>query len=222
MNRDRHRWEVETRFHSRRVHRGVSVAALGLFLVVSGCGPRNFENENDTLRARVAELEPALAEAEKRAAAAEKALAAEIEKQRAELPPLPEGVLPSLLAGVEFVSYTRGIDTDKDGRDDAARLYVNTYDTRDRFTQVAATAKVTLSATRAGESAVTLTTKEFDCREFDATYRTGFTGTHYTLIVPFQTPPPAGVTEITVSLELTDLLTGATHKTEKLIPVANP
>ena len=195
---------------------------VALILASAGCKVRlgGGPSDYDEMRAKIVKLEPALEAANRRADAAERALQQHLESK---LPaPLPEGVLPPLLSGVELVSQSRGIDTDKDGRDDAARLYLNTFDQHSRFTQATATVGVTLTAANAGQEAVTLATKRFDAKEFFESYRSGFGGTHYTLVVPFEKPPPQGVAQITVTLELTDLLTGATHKTEKIVPVTNP
>lgn len=185
----------------------------------TGCsrGPRNFDNENDRLRKEVLDLKSQIQTLESRAAAAERQL--EIEKQARPGPALPEGINRPVVTRVSIARPSRGVDEDKNGHDEVVRLYLETYDARGRFLTTHATVKVTAAAVAAGQPAVTVATKEFDATTFDQSYRSGLAGTHYTLLVPLTAPVPKGVEQLTVSIELTDLLTGAVHKAEKIVNV---
>ena len=168
------------------------------------------------------ELEAQVAQLEERAAAAQKALQIATRKPSGDAPALPEGFSPPITSRVEITRPSRGADTDGDGADDAVRIYLETYDQRSRFVQTMATAKVTIAAVPAGEPAVTLATKQFDVSAFDASYRTGFGGSHYTLLVPLTQAVPQGIDKLTVTVELTDLVRGAAHEAQEIVNVSRP
>jgi hypothetical protein len=176
----------------------------------------NYLNENDRLRARVLELESQVARLHERTEAAEKRLEVEVRKQSAGQPELPQGVAPPHTSRIEIIKPSRGADTDRDGKEDAVRIYLATYDQHNRLLPTLATAKVTVAAARAGMEAVTVATREFDAKEFDAAYRSG-SGMHYTLVVPITGQIPQGVDKLAVTVELTDLLTGAVHEAQKIV-----
>lgn len=196
----------------------VGCGALLLFFLLPACRS-NYLNENDRLRARVMELETQAADLKARTEAAEKRLEVEVQKQSAGQAELPEGVAPPHTSRIEIIKPSRGADTDGDGQDDAVRIYLATYDQRNRFLQTLATATATIAAVPAGKEAVTVATKEIDAKEFDTAYRAGGDA-HYTLEIPITNPIPQGVDQLTVTLKLTDLLTGATHETQKIVNFA--
>lgn len=176
---------------------------------------RNYLNENDKLRAEVMELQTQAAQLKERAEAAEKRL--EIaERDQPGGAALPEGVHAPATSRIAIVKPSRGCDTDNDGADDAVRVYLATYDQRGRFLPTIAAAQVTVAAVPAGRDAVTVATKEFDAKSFDDSYRAGM-GQHYTLVIPLTNPVPPRIDKLTVTVELTDLLTGATHEAQKIV-----
>ncbi len=190
-------------------------------IFLSGCGAKNFENENDRLRREVLDLKSQIGTLSNRAAAAEKQLEIEKQAKAGQAPVLPQGVHRPVVSRIEIVKPSRGVDENKDGHDDAVRVYLETWDSRGRFLPALATVKVTVCAVAAGLPAVTVATGEFDAKAFDESYRSGIGGTHYTLRVPLTSPIPKGIGQVTVSIELTDLTTGASHKAEKIVNV-NP
>ncbi len=89
---------------------------------------------------------------------------------------------------LKFARYTGGIDVDNDGRDDLIRIYLQPVDQQGRVLPVAAEVTVTLAQISDGHARV-LTTKSWTSAELDGAYRSGLTGTYYTL----ETPLPADV-----------------------------
>lgn len=188
-----------------------------LWLVGCTSGPRNFANENDRLRRENVELRDTVAELRDQTANLEYALA--IERRRPDSPRanVPEGVQPPLVTRITVGRFSGGFDTDDDNADDAIRLYLNTLDARNRFVPTVGTVSATVLAIPPGEEAVTVATHEFDAQQLEDAYRSGFGGTHYTLVVPIEQTVPEGLTSLLVRIRLTDLLTGETHETEATV-----
>jgi len=179
-------------------------------LLLPGCGRKSFKNANDELRAerqqlqqRVTELETQLEHRLGEIAS----LRARLDADAAQLP----GGEPPLLSTVKFDRYTGPVDTDGDGRDDVIRLYVRTLDQRGRMLPVAARAVVQMVRITPGTDPATYLERAWEPAEFDAAYRTGFTGTHYTLELPLDGAAP---NELTVKLTLT-AAAGETHTAEQ-------
>lgn len=185
-----------------------------------GCsaGPRNFENDNDTLRRQVIDLTEANAALTERVGGLEARVQAEQTRRDAKL---PEGFVEPKMSRLRIHKYSGGVDTDGDGSDDAVRLYIETLDDRGRFVQTIASADVTVSVAPPGKPAVTLATKSFTPKEFDAAYRAGLTGTHYTLVVPLDSVAPAGTEKLNVAVKVTDHSTGQSQTIDYLAPWRN-
>ena len=174
---------------ARRFAAAAATAWLGLTL--AGCfgGPKNFENENDRLRAEVLELER---EVDRLSDALDRRLG-EIKSLRAKLD-VPEGVDPPILSRVALGRYTAPVDEDDDGRDDAIVAYLRTLDQHGRFLPVAAEATLAIAVIDADDDqAAILARRAFDREALDEAYRTGLTGTHYTLRLPL---PAAGEADL--------------------------
>lgn len=182
-------------YPSRRAVASVGVAAL-FVLAASGCtvGPRNFENENDRLRREVVQLEERV---EELSGQLERRLG-EIQHLRAKVD-MPSDVETPMLSDVELGRYTGAVDQDGDGRNDAVVAYVRTLDQKGRFLPVAAEA--TLAAAVIDVEGETpdvrvFQRQRFDTEAFGEAFRTGLTGTHYTLrlALPEQGELPEEVT----------------------------
>ena len=132
---------------------------------------------------------------------------------------LPEGLHPPTCVRIELDSYTGPLDTDRDGRPDAVRLYMVSLDAQGRFVPTVGTLKVTLTTARPGAEAVTLATQTYEPKVYNAAYRSGITGAHYTVTLPIPLDKvPEGTQTLTLRVGLTDALTGGFHETQKPIP----
>ncbi len=178
---------------------------------LAGCaGPRNFENENDRLRRENMELKTAVEELNTKLASRLQqigTLETALAPQRARVPGVEPGDIP-LAVSLRFGMYTGPVDTDGDGRDDLIRLYFQPLDQKQRFIPVAAAAQVQVVVITPGAEPRVLADKAFATDDLDRTYRTGVTGTHYTLEVPLPGDIPDDVREVTAKVALTDASTG--------------
>lgn len=194
-----------------RASAAISFLAL-LCLALPACAPRNYLNDNDRLRAENFDLTEKVQKLSTDLASTRKAL--EIEQHRT-TPQLPPGITRPVTASVEIGSFSGGIDTDNDRRDDALRLYVKTYDAQNNFLPTIGSAKLTAAYVPAGKPAVTVATAEISAKDFQAAYRSGVAGTHYTFTIPITAAVPADVKELIVSVAVTDLLTGGKIEAQK-------
>lgn len=196
----------------------LSMVCLLLGLTACSAPPRNFVNDNDRLREenlllrrQVDTLEKNVAERLAEISAMEQRLASDGQGiERARIP---------ALTSIRFGRYTSAIDTDADGRDDTVRVYLLTLDQESRFLPVAARAVLTLTAITPDATAAVIATRTFEPADFDSAYRSGFTGTHYTLDLPLPDALPADLTRLTLKAFVTDAATGVTLEHEKPLPV---
>jgi len=189
----------------------ISLMAL---LVACSAGPRNYENDNDRLRRENLELTDQSAALQKRIEGLETSLAA---AERGHQPAaLPKGLHRPLCTRIEIDRFSTFLDQDKDGAIDHLRLYLKTFDQQGRFIPTVGSLKVSVVAAPPGKPAATLATANFDAATFDAAYHSGFGGTHYTLMVPMDKAPPEGLTALTISVELRDLVAGRTLQAQRI------
>lgn len=195
--------------------------ALGAMLPGCSAGPRNFENENDRLRKENLELRSRVDELELRVQQRIQQLQAMEQKTAATRPAL-QGVnlrdLPQAVSA-SFDRYTGPIDTNADLVDDTLRVYVKVTDQQGRFIPVTAQATLQAVAIQPGNPPAVLVDKTFTPAQVDASYRTGFTGTHYTFEAPLPTNLPAELKQITVKLTLLDASSGAKLECEQAMPI---
>jgi len=200
-----------------RTRRRLSCAAVLTYaaFLLSACGG-NYLNENDTLRRRVLELETQNTQLAQRVDGLETQLKIE---QRAEGLDLPEGVHPPRTVALHLDAYTGPIDKNRDGKPDHLRFYVIPRDADQRFVPTLGELSISVVATPAGGAAQTLVRKTFDIKTFHAAYRSGLTGSHYTLDVPIDPATvPEGVEQLSLKASLHDALTGHRHEAGRMIP----
>jgi hypothetical protein len=215
---------------------------LVLCAVAPGChsGPKNFDNENDSLRAQVLDLQDQVT-----------GLEAELSESKAKINELQEvlagtgdapakEVLEALprCAGIEIDRFSGPVDKDGEpGYPESIDVYVSPYDGRQRFVQVVGALTVEaryLPASTAGgaddkaleagvqsggAAGVLLGKVTLDPRDLREAYRSGFMGTHYTV----QITPPADVRisdgAIVLSAVLLDRVTGLRHEAWRVVRV---
>ena len=179
---------------------------------ITACGQqKSFENENDKLRAERLSLQQQIDELQKKLVLREDELRATREQMDDPLPPV-EGVEPPRLAGVVLGLYSGPIDTDGDAVLDGLRVYVRPVDQHLRQMTAEGTARVRLITTPAEGEPVTILDQTYDPDTFHAAYRSGVTGTHYTLKADLPDERPANAT---LHVSLTDAVTGKVFKAQK-------
>lgn len=212
---------------------------LALGASLGGCSgqPKNFENDNDALRRRVAELEgerdAALARAtEAEAKLGEAANAAESRLDGQVLEALPR------CAGVTIDRFSGLVDSDDDGRPDSVDVYIKPYDGRQRFVQVPG--RLTVEATilapapapakgskkgapptpppGPAPTPLVVGPRTLSPVELREAYRSSMLGTHYlaTLDLPQGAEAPEG-SSVVIRVELLDPTTGVVHRAERLV-----
>lgn len=210
---------------------------LALVASVAGCGgkPKNFENDNDALRRRVAELEGERDAALARATEAESKLTEAVRSADTLLEGQALEALPRC-AGVAIDRFSGLADADGDGRLDSVDIYVKPFDGRQRFVQVPG--RLTVEATALPPSPPTETPKKgkpapapvaapapvvvgpktLTPVELREAYRSSLLGTHY--LVTMALPDGATLAEgssVVIRVELLDPITGIVHKAERLV-----
>ena len=205
--------------------RSVRSAGIRVWLVcvaMTGCqiGTRDYTNENDKLRgenlqlrAKVTELENALRQRQSQL----KALETRIGNQGA-----VSGVAPSDLPHVVEIRFGRlsgAVDTDSDGRDDIIRVYAKTKDHLGRFLPAIGPAVIQAVVILPDRQPEVLAQRALTPKEFEASYRTGLTGSHFTIELTLPDQWPGEVEQVTVKLTFTDAATGASHRHEQAIAI---
>jgi hypothetical protein len=191
----------------------------GLLLVAPGCGSsgKRASVENDRLRADNLQLQREIEQLH----GTVKAKADQLQAlESSTTPPADPGAQIPQVTFVKFGRYCTAIDENGDEHDDLIRLYVITLDQSKRYIPVAGNVVAQVDHLVPGKDPVKLATRTFDAKAFDAAYRSNITGIHYTLDIPL----PKGdaikdVTQVTVSLLLTDLQHGTTFNEQIVLPI---
>jgi len=183
-------------------------------LTAAAChsGPRNYLNENDDLRRQNLELRQKVDDLQKQIELRLAQIDTLNSSRSSATQPGLEGADVPHAVKLELGRYTGTVDTNGDGIDDTLRIYLKTLDQQGRFLPAAGRAVVQLVAIAPGTAPTLIAEKTFDPQEFDAAYRSGMTGTHYTIEVPLPAKPPAG--QATAKLTFTDAATHATLSAE--------
>lgn len=128
------------------------------------------------------------------------------------------GVVPPVFAGVQFARYSGPIDTDADGADDEVRLYVKPTDQRGRTLIVPGRARVQL-LDLTGESPEVLVEQVWEPADWDAAHRSGFTGDHYSLILPLAAEWVSDRDTLNVVVEITEATRGTVRRAQAVYPL---
>ncbi len=206
---------------ARRVWPSVAGFAL-VCIVAAGCqgGRGNYLNENDKLRSEVLNLKRTVEKLEKnltmRVAQIE-TLEQRLDRSADTTNGAPSDI-PSAVS-VEFDRLSGSVDTDGDGTTDVLRLYVKTLDQHGRFLPAAGPAEAQVVSIRPGQSPQVLVNQSWTAQEFTEAYRTGATGTHFTLELSLPSHVAEAVDQATVKLSFTDALTGVQLSCQEVMEI---
>lgn len=220
---------MTTNANQSEVPRSPRIQSVGFCLILTllcaslgACAnQKSSENEDDKLRAERLSLEQQIDMLQDKLALREGELRATREQLDDPLPPI-EGAQPPRLAGIVLGLYSGPIDRDGDSVYDGLRVYVRPVDQHSRQITAQGTARLRLFVTPADGEPQAILDQTYDPAAFHAAYRTGVTGTHYTLKADLPADPP---TEATLHVTLTDAATGRAFKAQKrvtLLPRASP
>ena len=186
-------------------------------LLLTGCGPKNFVNENDKLREENLKLIDQVDE-----------LNEQLELRLGEIETLQaqsageraiKDADPPVLAKLDFARYTGAVDTDDDGRDNLIRVYLTPLDHQGRMLPVAGLVKMQAAALLEDAPPALLASRTYTPAEFDAAYRTSFIGTHYTLELNLPESLDPAITSATVKVTLTEAVTGRELSHEQIVEI---
>lgn len=203
----------------------VLCGAGALSLLLAGCGSatiggaKGFSTANDELRTKVAALEAENAQL--------KAIRTELEGRLAQEQRVREGlvsqdVLAAMPAcsGIAIDSLSGLFPASNDVAPTTCNIYIKPFDGRQRFVQIVGTVRAEVhaldpaaAAQDAGKSPVTIGTLTLTPAQLREAYRSGLTGTHYTLEVPI-TSPDASLhkADLVIRVQFEDALTGKVHE----------
>ncbi len=205
----------------RRARHAAWMAGLAGLAVLVGCsGPKDFDNENDTLRkereallVENADLAARLEEAE--AKLAEIVATSDLAKRED-----PEGVAGATprCAGLSFGRLTGPADRDEAIGADVVEVYIRPFDGRRRFIQITGWVSATVDllplpdpATGAVPEPRRLGAIELTPEQVREAYRSSPLGTHYTVEIPLDVPNAPLVGEVVVRVGFRDAQTGRQH-----------
>ena len=211
-------WEKQPKLP---VH-GVSSCALNLIIFTSliisassSCvGPRNFENENDRLRAENLKLQQQVTDQKELLSLRDGELRS-LREQIEDSAHAIEGAELPVLSKLSIGKFSGPIDTDGDGDDDLIRIYLQTLDQNGRMMPVAGRVSVQAVIIKENQPPAVIARHDYEPESWHQAYASNFTGTHYTLELDLTDPLPANIKEVTVKVILTEAGTGVQFNTEK-------
>lgn len=196
----------------------VAAACLGaVVLSLTGCGPKNFVNENDKLREENLKLKQQVDALNKQVELRQgqvEALRAKSEGERA-----IKDADPPVLAKIEFTKYSGAVDKDGDGGDDLLRMYLTPLDHQGRLFPVAGRLKIQAVAIQDDAPPALLAVRTYEPGDFDAAYRANMTGYHYTIELELPESIDPTITSVTVKATLTEAITGHGYSAEQIMKI---
>jgi hypothetical protein len=211
---------------SRRPFILVLLPLLVAAMVIGGCR-RDFTTEADALRERVMLLEREVAQLERENAE----LRAELRQMARREQRVDEDVLTATprVTSINIGRLSHARDTLGDGVPDILRLYINPLDGRGRFVALTGPLRVHAAILPERTEAITLGRIELDPEAVRDRYRSGITGTHYTIELPIDWPgdvdAEAFITadkRLMVSVLYEDGWTGEQFATEQAVRIRGP
>ncbi|MEM9418657.1 MAG: hypothetical protein AAGA25_06305 [Planctomycetota bacterium] len=192
-----------------------AVLQVGCSARVGGDG-RSLAQHNDELRRDNQELRQQIDETQKQLALLESELRV-YREDGAGSGAIPGAVAP-VFAGLEFGRYSGPIDSNGDGNDDEVRLYLKPIDQRGRTLVVPGQVRVQLLDIT-GDLPEVLLEKLWEPAEWDAAYRSGFTGDHYSLAIALSEDVLSGRDTLNVVVKLTEATRGTSREIQAAYPL---
>lgn len=188
--------------------------------LLAGCGTagRDYLNENDRLRSENLTLNRTVQKLQKTLDLRLKQI--EVLEQQLGGATKVVGVEPSdipRLVALEMGRLSGVIDTNSDGVNDTIRVYVRTVDQYGHFMRVMGPADIQVVSIDPGRDPVVLVDESLTAQQFEQAYRSGVTGTHYTLTVSLPASQGGEVKELIVKVVLTDAGSGVKISCQRVL-----
>lgn len=187
---------------------------LGLMVqVLGGCGNNKIATKNDALRRQVLELRKENEQLRQR----ETELTIELEQESGLSNALPLEIRKSTphIASISIGTRSHIRDEDDDGIPDRILVYVNPSDGFGRFIQMVGSLSVHAIVLPPDADAITIGRLTLEPFELRAAYRSGITGTHYTIELPIDHLPLPSESTCLVRILFADGLTGLQRSAER-------
>lgn len=186
-------------------------------ILSAGCSGGGGISEGDDLRRKVLNLE----KENERLTLRERELTAELrqESQRPDSLPLEIRESTPHVAAIALDRRSHARDEDDDGRPDHLFLYITPEDGLGRFTQLVGYLSIHAAMLPSDADATTIGRWRLTPSEVRAAYRSGITGTHYTIELPIEAPDGFEDKTCLVRVEFEDGRTGERHSVEYEIPL---
>lgn len=213
----------------------MTLAVTAVVSAIGGCASRGSDVDVSAMRSRIAKLEQRVGELERR----NMELIGEMTRGQCadDLPPAEVRASTPHVGEVSIGRYSHGRDHTGDGRADELVIYLRPKDGRGRFVQMVGSVTVSAS-TVAGdgddaenEATVPDSTEqagrvigriELGPTALRDAYRSGATGTHYTVTLPLRPGASAGYDEALVRVTYRDGWTGQVHEAVRRIELTGP
>jgi hypothetical protein len=162
----------------------LTIPLCAVLAASSGCR-KDFTTEADMLREQVMELEQRVESLEREKAE----LQAQFRQRARPREDVPEDVLAATprVADISIGRLSHGRLARDYFEPDVLRLYINPVDGRGRFVPLVGTLSIHAAVLTNGD-AVTIARQEMTPEQVRDAYRSGFTGTHYTIHLPIDWP----------------------------------
>jgi len=184
------------------------LGSVGCTARVGGDG-RSLAQHNDELRRDNLELRQQIESTQQQLALLENEL--RVYRDGAATGQAIPGAAAPIFSGIELGRYSGPVDNDGDGVDDELRLYVKPTDQRGRTLITPGRAVVRLIQTDS-EPPKVWAEQTWAPAQWDGTYRSGFTGDHYSLALPLPAGYAAASDTLTVMIEITEATRGIVQK----------
>lgn len=186
---------------------------LGLIvLVLSGCSDGQIATENDGLRRQVLELRKENEQLRQR----ETELTFELQQDSRRPDALPPEIRENTphVASISIGPRSHVRDQDDDGIPDRILVYVTPADGYGRFIQLVGSLSMHAVILPPDADAITIGRVTLEPFELRAAYRSGITGTHYTIELPIENLPKPAESTCILRVLFEDGLTGQQRSAE--------
>lgn len=194
---------------------------LTLALLLTGCGSatiggaKGFSTANDELRAKVAALEAENAQLKATKAELEGNLAQEERVRRGLISADVLAAIP-VCSGITIDSLSGLYPASSESAPTRCDIYLEPFDGRRRFVQIVGNLRaevLALHPSAAAAAPVVIGTLSLSPAQLREAYRSGLTGTHYSLEVPITSPQVAlHKADLVIRVQFEDALTGKVHE----------